>query len=320
MTVTGPNISIEECALEGGHEGTGQSDSGPCAIERSVFHLLGKRFPPGSDIVARWVVHPVSTSVGSVDPVGTAGTDGSFSANMDSRPWVAGLYEAEIYAQSDGAPVSNIVRMALRITPPAEVSMLGCLSSNPLLGDESDRCYVKRGFPFRLYGKEGGFAHNSNLVIEWLEHPDDSIDKSLAVPVGIASSAGFTVELATTGWKLGEYIAKIYSVGSDGYRNSSIVEKKLAVENPDLVYHGYMTVDELTQDKIDPVTLKSLSAVKFSTDASNMSDDYSANAVLFNPSNSDVPLEFSWENEIRQAHAKGMTAFLGVSSIFFKEG
>jgi hypothetical protein len=51
-----------------------------------------------------------------------------------------------------------------------------------------------------------------------------------------------------------------------------------------------------------------------------MSDGYSANAVLFNPSNSDVPLEFSWENEISQTHAKGMTAFLGISSIFFKEG
>ena len=139
MLVIGPSIFIDECRGEGPHEGTGQSGSGPCAMEGSVFHLRGLRFPPGADIVARWRVHPVSMSVGSVEPVGTATSDGSLSVNIDSRPWAQGLYEAEIYAQSGGKAVSGIVRMAVRITPSAQVSLQGCRNPDSRL-DESGRC------------------------------------------------------------------------------------------------------------------------------------------------------------------------------------
>ncbi len=319
MTVVGPSISIDECNLKGPHEGTGEPGSGPCAIERSVFHLRGTRFPPGSDIVARWAVHPVSTSVGSVDPVGTAATDGSLSAIIDSRPWVPGLYEAEIYAQSEGTPVSSIVRMALRITPLAEVSLQGCRDPNPLL-DETGWHYVKQGSPIKLLGNEGGFTHNDKLVIEWLEHPDDNIDKSLTVPIGFASASAFSVEFDTKAWDLGKYKARIYSVGSDGYRSSSIVEMSLAIENPDLAFHGYMSVDKLTQDKITHDAITGEKTIKFSNDAKEMHNTVLANAVLFNPSNLDVPPDYSWDKELKMTRDKKMKAFLGISSIFFEDG
>lgn len=326
MSVIGPSIAIDECNGNGPYEGTGQSDSGPCAIDRSVFHLRGTRFPPGSEIVARWTVHPVSTSVGSVDRLGTAAANGSLSANIDSRPWAPGLYEAEIYAQSGGKPVSSIVRMALRITPTADISLQGCRSQGPL--DETGRCYVKRGHPITLYNPKGGFGHNEQLVIEWQEVPDDYINKSLALPIGIAGSSGFMIDFATTTLNLGEYKARIYSLDRNGYRSSSIVEKTLAIENPDLAYHGYMSIDKLTQEKITEEKLTGKELILFSRDAKDMhcrvieNEEMRvfANAVLFNPSNSDVPHEYSWDKELETTKANGMTAFIGISDIFFEPG
>jgi hypothetical protein len=337
MSVIGPSIAIDECNGNGPHEGTGQSDSGPCAIDRSVFHLRGTRFPPDSEIVARWTVHPVSTSVGSVDRLGTAAANGSLSANIDSRPWAPGLYKAEIYAQSGGKPVSSIVRMALLITPTADISLQGCRSQGPL--DETGRCYVKRGHPISLYNPKGGFGHNEQLVIEWQEVPDDYINKSLTLPIGIADSSGFTIDFATTTLNLGEYKARIYSVDRNGYRSSSIVEKTLAIENPDLAYHGYMSIDKLTQEKITEEKLTGEKKIKFSRDAEDMhcraldnnneeicsvlennKERVLANAVLFNPSNSDVPHEYSWNKELEKTKANGMTAFIGISDIFFEPG
>ncbi len=326
MTVLAPSISIDECRGEGPHEGTGQSGSGPCAMDGSVFHLHGERFPPGAQIVARWTVHPVSTSVGSVDPIGTAASDGGLSADIDSRSWAQGLYEAEIYAQSGGAAVSSVVRMAVRITSPAPISLLGCHTPNSSLDvlNDQDRCYVKRGFPITVYGDEGGFVLNGQLVIE-VEDLDGNVDKTLTVPIMNPDASSFAAEFATTELQLGKHTARLYSVASDGYRSSSIAEAKFAIENPDLVFHGYMSVDALTQQNSSPP--------RFASDAANMHARVNANAVLFNPTpgpteptpgptepTPEILYDYSWNDTLEVTHEMGMTAFLGISSVFFESG
>ena len=177
---------------------------------------------------------------------------------------------------------------------------------------------MKRGFPITLYGDKGGFVRNEQLVIEWVQHPDDSVDKTLTVPIAIADSSSFTAEFATTELNLGKYKARIYSVAHDGYRSSSIVEAKFAVENPDLAFHGYMSADALTQQRVDNLS------VRFVDDATRMHEEVNANTVLFNPTggpkNNEIPHDYSWNNEPEATYERGMTAFLGISSIFFEPG
>jgi hypothetical protein len=208
--------------------------------------------------------------------------------------------------------------MALRITPSVVISLRGCRSSNRVL-DDSGRCYVERGHTIRLHN-QGGFGHNEQLVIEWQEHPDDNYDKSLTAPIGIAGSAGFTVDFPTSALDLGNYKAKIYTLDRAGYRSSSIAEAELAIENPDLAYHGYMSVDLLTQER-----LNQNATMKFAADAAAMHKDSRnvtvSNAVLFNSSGGDeTPHDYSWNRELNKTHEQGMTAFLGISPIFFESG